>query len=102
MKKNNYLSESKLQYFLCHLKKYFGYKDNLDEITTALDDFILNIDYEYCSNLGFNTSQIVTDLNSSSTLGFGSLGVMTLGKSYDGLTPELGICQLGKMILKDS
>ena len=102
MKENNYLSENGLLRLLYHLNKIFVQNKKIQAIKSVISNSVLNIHNEYYDNLGFKTDQIVAENQSSSALGFGTLGVMTLGKSYDALLSELGLGQLGKIILKNS
>lgn len=79
----------------------FGSKELSINHRIALNNYIINIDVDYENDLEINTDQIITENTSSSALGFGVLGVMTLGKSYDVIIPTLGVGELGKIILWD-
>jgi hypothetical protein len=78
----------------------FGNRELSIDHRTALNTYILNINNEwYENNLEFDTNIDITESNSSSVLGFGVLGIMTLGASYAAATPVLGDGELGIMIL---
>lgn len=68
-----------LKEFLTQGKSTWGLKSMATNHRTALDTYILNIDYE--SNLAFDTDLIVTGGASSAVLGVGVLGTMILGSS---------------------
>lgn len=68
-----------LKEFLTQGKSAWGLKSMATSHRTALDTYILNIDYE--SNLAFDTDLIVTGGASSAVLGVGVLGTMILGSS---------------------
>lgn len=76
MSEVKYLSKDELSYFLKKLKETFGIKSTVDTARSALDTYILNIDY---SALEFNTGLIVSGSATSATLGTATLGTMVLG-----------------------
>lgn len=68
-----------LKEFLTLAKSVFGLKSLATKHRTALDSYILNIDYE--NELAFDTDLIVSGGASSATLGVGQLGTMILGSA---------------------
>lgn len=69
-----YLDKTGLKTFLAQLKGIFGLKTTVDIARSALDTYILNVDY---TELEFNTDYIVGD--ASSELGYFVLGESILG-----------------------
>ncbi len=73
----NVTTLNNLKEFLELMKVAFGLKELSTKHRSAIDTYVLNIDYE--NDLSFDTDLIVSGGASSSVIGVGQLGTMIIG-----------------------